>query len=851
MENEQRHYELRSGSRSRSITPLVQSHVVVEPEMVERHYDLRNQSRERSHTPGEIANSRRSGFKTLPTSSGKTHDQSMDTILEAKEEVITPKDSSEHRHRKLENSIATKKVERRSERQKSRREIFTNGQNEIKEDLASQKNDEKCQSIFSCRTFGSDYSSEEGEREEPSSKQNSAHEIYKRAGEWWNVFPKTDYTYSEKSQCRYEIAPGVLAMPNMSRRSIHSDSGTFTSLSQGLSESGIYETASIEEEKERNADNFTSLEKFHELQPELHTSNSDGKSTIQYKRTHVEQYRGQREVIYASPINSTNSRSRYPLKVMGCWKRGATSSVDSDTELDEAVSVSSKSKGKRKLTQQLMSPVTMIVLWFSKLLEFLKLKTVRRREYHASDECERRESKWYNVWQHADRCLHRIYLFMVKVFFFDSWLLSRVSNIRRWIQQQKSPKVLWIALLPLLILTGWWCSTYLSTFFLSTKVLTRQIRSASDLLTSDERLLSMEGGFGKAANYFNLITERLDSRINSLEDRTLQQHNRLSNISEALQQLKDSDFVWSKYNNKMLLLEKRLEEHDLVNTYAREIETIKLQFRTLKELYSELKSCCYTHTRAVSNEDLEKRIEMILVEYFGAQLPKKDLVNVIRNLAAASDEKDPPILPDKISTTSSSILTDNRVREIVREALKVYDADKTGRVDYALESAGGQIISTRCTQRYDIKTRVFKLLAFTLYHENNNPRTVIQGNPIQPGACWAFQGFPGYLLIKLRSFIYVTGFTVEHAPKSILPNGEMTSAPRKFNVWGFVDENDPGPVMFGDYEFAASEESLQYFPVQNSAIVAPYEYIELRVHSNHGQLDYTCLYRFRVHGRPV
>ncbi|XP_076685866.1 klaroid protein isoform X3 [Andrena cerasifolii] len=773
MENEQRHYELRSGSRSRSITPLVQSHVVVEPEMVERHYDLRNQSRERSHTPGEIANSRRSGFKTLPTSSGKTHDQSMDTILEAKEEVITPKDSSEHRHRKLENSIATKKVERRSERQKSRREIFTNGQNEIKEDLASQKNDEKCQSIFSCRTFGSDYSSEEGEREEPSSKQNSAHEIYKRAGEWWNVFPKTDYTYSEKSQCRYEIAPGVLAMPNMSRRSIHSDSGTFTSLSQGLSESGIYETASIEEEKERNADNFT------------------------------------------------------------------------------AVSVSSKSKGKRKLTQQLMSPVTMIVLWFSKLLEFLKLKTVRRREYHASDECERRESKWYNVWQHADRCLHRIYLFMVKVFFFDSWLLSRVSNIRRWIQQQKSPKVLWIALLPLLILTGWWCSTYLSTFFLSTKVLTRQIRSASDLLTSDERLLSMEGGFGKAANYFNLITERLDSRINSLEDRTLQQHNRLSNISEALQQLKDSDFVWSKYNNKMLLLEKRLEEHDLVNTYAREIETIKLQFRTLKELYSELKSCCYTHTRAVSNEDLEKRIEMILVEYFGAQLPKKDLVNVIRNLAAASDEKDPPILPDKISTTSSSILTDNRVREIVREALKVYDADKTGRVDYALESAGGQIISTRCTQRYDIKTRVFKLLAFTLYHENNNPRTVIQGNPIQPGACWAFQGFPGYLLIKLRSFIYVTGFTVEHAPKSILPNGEMTSAPRKFNVWGFVDENDPGPVMFGDYEFAASEESLQYFPVQNSAIVAPYEYIELRVHSNHGQLDYTCLYRFRVHGRPV
>lgn len=120
----------------------------------------------------------------------------MDTILEAKEEVIAPKDLSQHRHRKLENSIATKKVERRSERQKSRREIFTNGQNEITEDLASRKNDEKCQSTFSCRTFGSDYSSEEGEREDPSNKQTSAHEIYKRAGDWWKYVPYSVRNFS-------------------------------------------------------------------------------------------------------------------------------------------------------------------------------------------------------------------------------------------------------------------------------------------------------------------------------------------------------------------------------------------------------------------------------------------------------------------------------------------------------------------------------------------------------------------------------------------------------------------------------------------------------------------------------
>lgn len=33
-------------------------------------------------------------------------------------------------------------------------------------------------------------------------------------------------------------------------------------------------------------------------------------------------------------------------------------------------------------------------------------------------------------------------------------------------------------------------------------------------------------------------------------------------------------------------------------------------------------------------------------------------------------------------------LTERDVRRIVTNALKIYDADKTGRVDYALESAG-------------------------------------------------------------------------------------------------------------------------------------------------------------------
>lgn len=57
-----------------------------------------------------------------------------------------------------------------------------------------------------------------------------------------SVYPKTDYTYSRASQCRYEIAPGILAMPNMSRRSIHSD----CSSTHGSSISNSHQSLNLE-----------------------------------------------------------------------------------------------------------------------------------------------------------------------------------------------------------------------------------------------------------------------------------------------------------------------------------------------------------------------------------------------------------------------------------------------------------------------------------------------------------------------------------------------------------------------------------------------------------------------------
>ncbi|NXD79887.1 SUN1 protein, partial [Halcyon senegalensis] len=119
-----------------------------------------------------------------------------------------------------------------------------------------------------------------------------------------------------------------------------------------------------------------------------------------------------------------------------------------------------------------------------------------------------------------------------------------------------------------------------------------------------------------------------------------------------------------------------------------------------------------------------------------------------------------------------------------------------------------------------------------------------------PGNCWAFKGSLGYLVVKLSMKIYPTAFTVEHIPKTLSPSGNISSAPRNFSVYGLDDEYQEEGKLLGQYIYDQEGEPLQMFPVMEKSEKA-YQIVELRIFSNWGHAEYTCLYRFRVHGKPA
>ncbi|XP_041829305.1 SUN domain-containing protein 2-like isoform X5 [Melanotaenia boesemani] len=242
--------------------------------------------------------------------------------------------------------------------------------------------------------------------------------------------------------------------------------------------------------------------------------------------------------------------------------------------------------------------------------------------------------------------------------------------------------------------------------------------------------------------------------------------------------------------------------------------------------------------RFVSVDDLEAAL---------VSLELRILQNITLQRREGTVQGDEP-KTTRTAGTAGTAMTREDVHEMLTEALRLFSEDRTGLADYALESGGGSVLSTRCSETYETKAALLSLFGVPLWYFSQSPRAVIQPD-VHPGNCWAFRGSTGFLVIRLSMRILPTAFTLEHIPKALAPSGTLLSAPRDFSVYGLDDDGQERRKLLGTFSYDQDGDAVQTFPASEENDDS-FQIIEVQVLSNWGHPEYTCMYRFRVHGTP-
>lgn len=79
-------------------------------------------------------------------------------------------------------------------------------------------------------------------------------------------------------------------------------------------------------------------------------------------------------------------------------------------------------------------------------------------------------------------------------------------------------------------------------------------------------------------------------------------------------------------------MKNKLDNNELNNIIYSELKIIKHEFERLRELYSELKTCCNTNIERITNQDIEKHVEKILFNYLPPGISKVDLAKISQKL---------------------------------------------------------------------------------------------------------------------------------------------------------------------------------------------------------------------------
>lgn len=228
--------------------------------------------------------------------------------------------------------------------------------------------------------------------------------------------------------------------------------------------------------------------------------------------------------------------------------------------------------------------------------------------------------------------------------------------------------------------------------------------------------------------------------------------------------------------------------------------------------------------------------------------------------------------------------------------------DIVSRADFALHSAGARPIPSLTSHTLEMRPTTLRgtVLSWMTGHGREMGRSPITAlhQDIHSGLCWPMSDDFGQLGVALSFPAYITDITIDHVAKEVA--FDLRTAPRDMEVWGLIegaenldkvaafraeraaqraeavraaeesgsplpeepDEDVYPPTLPADQPFIrlasftydiGAPSNIQTFPVRQEIqdLGVDFGIVALVIKNNWGRKEYTCLYRFRVHGERL
>ncbi|GJE88586.1 hypothetical protein PsYK624_046690 [Phanerochaete sordida] len=240
------------------------------------------------------------------------------------------------------------------------------------------------------------------------------------------------------------------------------------------------------------------------------------------------------------------------------------------------------------------------------------------------------------------------------------------------------------------------------------------------------------------------------------------------------------------------------------------------------------------------------------------------------------------------------------ISQLVDSAFTKMSKDTIARPDFALYSGGASVIPSLTSDTFEMKPQgvmgsMLSMVTGNGYAVGRPPVTALH-HETHNGHCWPFPGTEGQLGVMLTVPVHISDVTIDHVAREVAT--DMRSAPRRMELWGLVEggenlakytaweaqraaEREEARVAaeLAGAEYVAPEDAypktlprnvpymkvaefayniyaanpVQTFPVLQDvqALGMDFGVVVLVVKSNWGRDEFTCLYRFRVHGERL